>query len=84
MRSALETAIAAPITWVDRKEAGGSLFFVFAPVDFGHQEAVAEVSEFWRDGAARCAGGYKFSYRSSHGEWKLVLGLGWARCSVAS
>lgn len=42
MHSALESALAAPITWVDRKEVGGSLFLAFAPVEFAHHEAVTE------------------------------------------
>jgi hypothetical protein len=84
MRSALESAIAAPITWIDRSEVDGSLFMVFAPVEFTHHEAVTEVAEFWRDGSSRCAAGYEFTYRSRHGEWKLYLAIGWARCSAAA
>ncbi len=83
MRSALEDAITAPIIWVDRKVVGGSLFLAFAPVEFTQHEAMTEVAEFWRAGSSRCAGGFEFTYRSRHGEWRLYLGIGWASCSAA-
>jgi hypothetical protein len=81
MRTALEEALNAPITWVDQRRVRGPEFLVFAPVAYAGSDAKAEVA-YWDPGANGCFGGYETRFRRGQGAWSAYLWLGWAGCSA--
>jgi len=79
LRSELEAALKAPITWVSERRRRGPTFLVFAPVVFEGGEATAELA-WWDPAPSGCTGGYRTSFRRQQGVWTWFQQLGWAGC----
>jgi hypothetical protein len=82
MRAALDDALRAPITWVERRRVRGPEFLVFAPVVFEGHDAKAEVAH-WDRGANGCFGGYETTFHRQQGAWIAYQWLGWAGCTAS-
>jgi hypothetical protein len=79
LRRAIENAVDRRITWVDERRTRGPVFWVFAPVEFGHGVATASYA-WWDGGAFACRGGSDLLFEQQRGGWSGTEGFGWGAC----